>query len=60
MNLLHYTAFVLSILIAIVSAGHALLWKRDPRAALGWAAVCLIFPFAGPFLYEAQGKFRFS
>jgi cardiolipin synthase len=55
MNLLHYTAFVLSILIAIVSAGHALLWKRDPRAALGWAAVCLIFPFAGPFLYFLFG-----
>ena len=29
---------------AVLSAGHALLYKRDPRSALGWIVVCLAFP----------------
>jgi cardiolipin synthase len=33
------------------SAAHALLHKRDPPAGLGWVAVCLLFPVAGPVLY---------
>lgn len=33
------------------SAVHALLNKRDPPAGLGWVAVCLLFPLAGPALY---------
>ena len=37
------------------TALHALLHKRDPRAALGWVAVCLIFPVAGPVLYVLFG-----
>jgi cardiolipin synthase A/B len=46
------------ILIAILSwwaALHALLYKRDPRAALGWIAVSLVFPFFGPLLYYLFG-----
>lgn len=34
-----------------LSAAHALLHKRDPPAGLGWVAVCLLFPVAGPVLY---------
>ena len=34
---------------------HALLYKRDSRASLGWIAVCLIYPFAGPVLYFLFG-----
>ncbi|HNR13764.1 MAG TPA: phospholipase D-like domain-containing protein [Thermodesulfobacteriota bacterium] len=33
------------------AAGHALLYKRDPKAAWGWIAVCVIFPIFGPLLY---------
>ena len=40
---------------AISTALHALLHKRDPRAALGWVAVCLTFPVAGPILYVIFG-----
>jgi cardiolipin synthase len=47
-------------LLAIVTAGHALLSKRDPRAALGWVAVCLLFPIAGPTLYFLFGINRIS
>lgn len=41
--------------IAIGAAGHALLTRRDPRAAWGWIAVCWLFPFAGPALYFLFG-----
>ncbi|WP_020650950.1 phospholipase D-like domain-containing protein [Solimonas variicoloris] len=37
--------------IAVGTAGHALLTRRDARAAWGWIAVCWLFPFAGPLLY---------
>lgn len=33
------------------TAGHALLYKSNPRSALGWIAVCLTFPFAGAIFY---------
>lgn len=45
-------------LIAMLSWGcaiHALLTKSDPRAALGWIAVCLMFPPIGPLLYFLFG-----
>jgi cardiolipin synthase len=41
--------------LATVSAGHALLYKRDPRAALGWIAVSFAYPFLGPVLYYLFG-----
>ena len=40
---------------AFLAAGHAVLYKRDPRAAFGWVAVCLMFPLAGPVLYFIFG-----
>ncbi len=48
---------------ALVAAGalsalHALLWKRDPRSALGWIAVCLLFPGVGAALYWLLGVNR--
>ena len=42
-------------LFSLVSAGHALLYKRDPRSALGWIVVCLVFPLVGPVLYLLLG-----
>lgn len=41
--------------MSLASAEHALLYKRDPRAALGWIAVSLLFPLVGPFLYFLFG-----
>lgn len=46
---------ILHTLLAVGSAGHALLYKRDPRAALGWIAVCLAYPIIGPILYYMFG-----
>lgn len=44
--------------VAIGTAGHALLTRRDARAAWGWIAVCWLFPFAGPALYYVFGVDR--
>ncbi|MBA2408823.1 MAG: cardiolipin synthase [Gammaproteobacteria bacterium] len=41
--------------LAAVSAGHALLYKRDSRAALGWIAVSVVFPYLGPLMYYLFG-----
>ncbi|HEX2770284.1 MAG TPA: phospholipase D-like domain-containing protein [Geobacteraceae bacterium] len=43
------------VVLALVSACHALLFKRDPRAALGWIVTCLTIPIIGPFLYWSAG-----
>ncbi len=56
MTTLHWLAFYLLIpALALMTAGHALLHKREPRAALGWVAVCLFFPLAGPVFYGLFG-----
>jgi cardiolipin synthase len=44
--------------VGIISAGHALIWKRDPRSALGWITVCVMLPLVGPFLYWSMGVNR--
>lgn len=43
---------------AVAGAGHALLFKRDPRSALGWIVVCLTLPIVGSILYWAMGVNR--
>jgi len=54
---LNYTLLLLALhaVLAVLSAGHALLYKRDPRAALGWIAVSLAYPLVGPVLYYLFG-----
>jgi cardiolipin synthase len=46
--------------ISITAAGHALLHKRDSRAALGWMSLNLTLPLIGPFLYWCLGINRIS
>ena len=48
----------LAILLSAACAGHALLWKRDSRSALGWIAVCLLLPGFGALLYLLFGVNR--
>lgn len=49
-------AFALShVLLATIASGHALLYKRDQRAALGWIATCLLFPVMGSLMYYMFG-----
>lgn len=46
---------VLMTLFGIVTAGHALITKRDPKGAFGWITICIVFPFIGPFIYYVFG-----
>lgn len=48
------------VLISVASACHALLYKRDSRAALGWMGLSLTLPLLGPFLYWCMGINRIS
>jgi cardiolipin synthase len=52
---LGWVPVALYFLLAAAAAGHALIFKSDPRAALGWIAVCLLFPLLGPLLYFLFG-----
>ncbi len=42
-------------LLSVTAAGHATLWKRDPKAALGWVAISLTLPVFGALLYFLFG-----
>jgi cardiolipin synthase len=42
----------------LLTALHALLYKRDPRAALGWIVTALAVPGVGPLLYWLLGVNR--
>jgi cardiolipin synthase len=55
---LYSVAAVLAAGLSALSAGHALLWKRDPRATLGWIGICLTLPLFGPLLYAMFGVNR--
>ena len=44
--------------LALVSAGHALINKRDPRSALGWILTSIAIPLLGPLFYWGMGVNR--
>ncbi|MCK4503865.1 MAG: PLDc N-terminal domain-containing protein, partial [Desulfuromonadales bacterium] len=43
---------------SLLSAGHAMLNKRDPRAAVGWIIACLAIPGIGALVYWLMGVNR--
>lgn len=43
------------IVLAALASGHALLRKRDPRAAFGWIGMCWLLPYAGAAIYALFG-----
>jgi len=51
----HWIVALAHTVLAVVAGVHAMLYKRDPRAALGWVFVCLFFPLVGPLLYYMFG-----
>ncbi len=55
MNVLTLFIALIVILFQIVSAFHALLYKKDPRTAWVWIIVCLMLPPIGPILYFLFG-----
>ncbi len=54
-GILKWSVGILHLLLVAGTAGHALLFKRDPRGSWGWIAVCLVFPLIGPLLYLLFG-----
>jgi len=46
---------MLYLLLATLASGHALLNKRDPRAALSWIVICIFFPIIGSLFYFLFG-----
>lgn len=58
MDALNWLGLALLAALALGAAGHALLNKSDSRSALGWVAICLTFPLAGPTLYILFGVNR--
>ena len=58
MHILNWIGLLFLAALALGAAGHALLRKSDSRSALGWIAVCLTFPLAGPILYLLFGVNR--
>ena len=57
-GLVRWGLSAIAILLSVVCAGHALLRKRDPRAALGWITICLLLPGLGALLYLLFGVNR--
>ncbi len=53
--LLQLALGALYLAIALLTAVHAMLYKRDSRAAMSWIAVTLLFPLLGPALYYMFG-----
>jgi cardiolipin synthase len=45
----------LSALLAVIASAHAVMRKRDSRAALGWVGVIWLVPIVGPVLYVLLG-----
>lgn len=46
------------VIAAGFSAGHVLLHKRDPRAALVWVVICFALPIVGAMIYWLLGVNR--
>jgi cardiolipin synthase len=54
----YYVAGALTLLLAIVASGHAILYKRDSRAAVSWVGLIWLVPVLGAVLYVMLGVNR--
>lgn len=50
-----WAAVLAHVTLGLLAAGHALLYKRDPRSAFGWIALNIMLPFGGALLYFLFG-----
>ena len=51
--LIHFWPHLVGALIlvsSIIAIGHVVLYKRDPRAAVGWIGIILVFPLGGAII----------
>jgi cardiolipin synthase len=54
----HYVAAGLTVIIAVLSSGHAVLYKRDSRATVAWVGFIWLVPVVGAILYLLLGVNR--
>jgi cardiolipin synthase len=54
----HYGVAVLTLLMSVLASGHALLYKRDSRAAVAWVGFVWLVPLVGAVLYFIFGVNR--
>ncbi len=54
----YWVAAALTLLLAIVASGHAILYKRDTRAAVSWVGLIWLVPVVGAVLYALLGVNR--
>ena len=54
----HYLLVALTLFFALIASGHALLYKRDSRAATLWVGVIWLVPLGGALLYFILGVNR--
>ena len=50
-----YATAALGLLYSLVTSGHAIIYKRDSRAAVGWVGLIWLAPLIGPTLYLLFG-----
>ncbi len=51
----HWVVLALTCGLALIAAGHAVLYRRDSRAAVLWVGVILLVPLVGATLYFILG-----
>ncbi|KSL33342.2 hypothetical protein APA43_17870 [Pseudomonas aeruginosa] len=54
-NGLTWAATLVSLAVAISAAGHAVIYKRDPRSATLWVLLIALLPLGGSLLYLLFG-----
>src|SRR6266853_5995935 len=58
LNAWHIAAIGLGLLLSLLAAGHAVLYKRDSRAAIAWVGFIWLVPLVGAVLYFTFGVNR--
>ncbi len=51
---------IISILVGILTAGHAVIFKRDPRSAILWLQTFVLLPIVGSALHLVLGINRYQ
>ncbi|WP_454261022.1 PLDc N-terminal domain-containing protein [Pseudoxanthomonas mexicana] len=59
-NVLTWAATLVSLAVAISAAGHAVIYKRDPRSATLWVLLIALLPLGGSLLYLLFGINRYQ
>ena len=54
-ELWHLAIAGLALVLSVVASGHAVLYKRDSRAAIGWVGFVWLVPLLGAVLYFTFG-----